>query len=88
MKKVDLVLRDLSMDEVRELLARIDNFVPSVVGQQTIVDEGGDVELATSKQKSLMDKHGIVYDESTSKIEASDRISSFFESKKQGKKGD
>jgi len=35
MKKVDLVLRDLSTDEVRELLARIDNTVKTQ-GQQKI----------------------------------------------------
>jgi len=72
----------------KRLLEWIDENVRNVEpGQQRISEDEQESgwELATPKQRALMDKHKIEYDETTTKIEASSRISSFFDSKKSKK---
>jgi len=75
-----------SLDKVEDkkrLLEWIDENVRNVEpGQQRISEDEQESgwELATPKQRALMDKHKITYDSGTSKVEASSRISSFFDS--------
>jgi len=63
---------------VRELLKEFLGCKKTVSGDEDVSVS----PLATNKQRVLMDKHKIVYDESTTVNQASELISSFFDSKK------
>ena len=69
-------------EDKKRLLEWIDENCKTVVegGQQSIVDED-DVDLATDKQRALMKKLHIVFDDDISKSDASSLISKKMEDK-------
>jgi len=71
-----------TVDEAQVFLDLVKNAQTNSTTPRDVPSGDSGLDLATPKQKALMDKHGIKYDSFTTKADATERIGKYFDTKR------